>query len=172
MMMRKMVLLVLFLMLGGFGSLLAETIAIGDPVPLTGSWSQNWLENGIWGDFDQPYNRIVVTMLTGSLESLDVSGWNVVGSQASIPGTAYGNLNWTTTFAGNSSQPVQFQYDLYYNNILLGTQVLTWSGSAWSDPAMMVVAHKVPVPEPTLACLLIIGCVGFGMASLRLKKQD
>ena len=173
--MIKVGLIVLALVVASVGYAMAEVVAVGPPTDESGSWTQNWVDNGNWGGFDQPYNRIVITMSTGTIETIQINtdGWTVAGSEASMAGTFFGNLDFSTTFEGNSSETVSFAYDAYYNDILLGTQDLTWSESSgsWSDPLTYSVSVGVTAPEPAFASLLIIGCLGAGLAGLRRKNS-
>ncbi|MBZ5500085.1 MAG: hypothetical protein LAP85_27125 [Acidobacteriia bacterium] len=155
--MKKIAMFTFFLLIVGTGSAMADIVKIGPP-QLTGSWAQHWSENGILGGIIQPYNKVVITMNTGVLEYLtaETAGWSVAAASMLFQGSHSGQFDFVTTFEGYWSNAVSFNYQVYFNDTLLSTQVADWDpASGWSYQFPQNCLR--PMPEPDLLVLLLCG---------------
>ncbi len=153
--MKRIALLGLLLLVLGSTSAMADIIKIGSPQPAN-SWTQQWSENGILGGILQPFNTVIVTMDTRSLEFLTVltPGWTVNGTTMRLPGSQIGQFDFITTFEGTWSDKVAFYYRAYLDDTILSTQLARWdpdSGWSYEYPNNCVLA----VPEPELSILFL-----------------
>jgi hypothetical protein len=165
----KKTILLLFILLVGSGSAMADIINIGPWTPAN-SWSQQWSENGILQGIIQSYNRVSISMTVGTLEYLTVmtQGWSVQGSEMTFAGAHSGVFNFATTFEGNPSAKVEFTYQAFYNDNLLSTQIADWDpATGWTLELPNNCVRMVP--EPGLGVLLLCGIAFLAIACWRIR---
>lgn len=160
----------------------ASIQAVGEPLP-SQSWVQGFNESGV-GFFD----LVVVKMVSmgDSFESFTHYGfsggsWALAYENAiPYPTLAYAsgsaattNLTWTIRFAGESSNPLNFDFVAFNGNQIAESANADWNGSGWTftSPGNWFPSRSSIVPEPvTIIIWSLLGSIVIGLGWWRKRK--
>jgi hypothetical protein len=144
----------------------ATLMTIGDPWD-SGSWAQRFNESNVG-----LYNRLEGFMIStdDTFEAPGFSGFSAAGWTGTLvtneyiratTGFALSNMDFNITFEDLRSDPLQFVFVAWYNDVMREAALANWSGSAWTFSAYTGdVKDLVPVPEPGTIVLLGTGLLG------------
>ncbi|MFG0291969.1 MAG: hypothetical protein ACF8MJ_02315 [Phycisphaerales bacterium JB050] len=136
-----------------------------------GSWTEGWNLGGISYDF------VGIAMVSEGrtfapplMSDFSVAGWDLIGDFGDAPvlaassGPVTSSMQFSTTFAGSSADPLRFDMQLFNGDIFMGAIGFDWDGSEWEIvPAAgnltKQVFYDAMVPAPSGAAL-----VGMAMA--------
>ena len=162
----------------------ADFTAVGDPFE-GNSWSQAFNESGV-GYFDTI--AIMMTSAGDSFETPSISGfstagWEVVWSKPKgdyptfvvATGPAVTSLNFSITFAGSSSNSLEFQFMALLGDTELEYAEADW-GPGWSIRGGNAACHDdmyntiMMIPLPAPVALAGVGLLGVVFGRRRLRK--
>lgn len=140
----------------------ADFVAEGDPIE-GGSWTQWFQESGV-GQFDFMAVRMTSAdcFESPTMSSL-ASGWvntDATAKRAYAEGPAVTNMTFPIHFAGDRTDPLEFEFFAFNGETLVEAANAAWSGSSWNitlSSATPTRGDLTMVPLPGAALLGLIG---------------
>jgi hypothetical protein len=147
----------------------ADLVPVGDPM-ITGSWTQGFYENGIYGSHLN-FDSAIATCLSGSgFETASGSGgWTTSFDSQHVtfsagPGGG-GDLPFSLSFLGSLGDPCSFEWSGYECGQQVFRNEVCWDGGNWECVPQ---CPSVPLP-PTV---LLLGSGLLGLVGLRRFRKN
>jgi len=158
--------------------MLVLTVFLALPLCIPGfaaaSWSQDWYENGIFGDPATHYDItkyevfIVSDPTITEWESLtpakaDWAGTIVSPTYSMMTGPAASSLNFQTVFSGDKYPGISLDFVAWSGSEIVGATRIGFTGGYTFQellPGDLPNYNRSPVPVPASAVLLVSGLIG------------
>lgn len=152
--------------------------SVGDAYT-TNSWTQQFEEKGV-GDYD--YMQFFMTSagdtwkLPAGINSFNKAGWAQTYNDGTLmiaSGSTQTSMRFNLVFEGAKSDPLSFNIQAWFGDVLKENADVQWTGSKWIVTAAAGQAEKMvpPVPEPVFFQMgALMGMSGLGVLRLRRKS--